>query len=63
MTVSGCDDDCRLAETGRRHRRILWMVLGLNVETFLVEIVAGVIVGSVSVCADALDFFGDLVTT
>ena len=53
----------RPAETGRRHRRILWMVLDLNVETFLVEIVAGVIVGSVSLCADALDFFGDLVTT
>jgi Co/Zn/Cd efflux system component len=52
----------RPAETGRRHRRILWMVLDLNVETFLVEILVRVIVGSVSLCADALGFFGDLVT-
>src|SRR5207247_9965964 len=38
---------------------ILWIALGLNAAMFLVEIVASVIAGSVSLRADALDFLGD----
>ncbi len=57
--MSCCDHDCEPAETGGRYRRILWVALGLNAAMFLVEIVASVIAGSVSLRADALDFLGD----
>ena len=57
--MSCCDHDCQPAETGGRYRRILWVALGLNAAMFLIEIVASVIAGSVSLRADALDFLGD----
>src|SRR6478736_1752534 len=41
------------------YRRILWTVLTVNAAMFLVEIGAGLVAGSVSLQADALDFFGD----
>ena len=46
--MSCCDHDCQPAETGGRYRRILWVALGLNAAMFLIEIVASVIAGSVS---------------
>lgn len=42
-----------------RYRRVLWAVLGINAGMFLVEVVAGLAAGSVSLQADALDFLGD----
>ncbi|WP_018699880.1 cation transporter [Amorphus coralli] len=42
-----------------KHRRILWVVLAINVAGFLVEIVAGLQAGSASLQADALDFLAD----
>jgi Co/Zn/Cd efflux system component len=41
------------------YRRVLWIALSVNALMFLVEIVAGVSAGSVSLLADAIDFFGD----
>jgi len=41
------------------YRRILWSVLAINGAMFSVEIGAGLASGSVSLQADALDFFGD----
>jgi Co/Zn/Cd efflux system component len=41
------------------YRRVLWAVLAINAAMFLVEIGAGLAVGSASLQADALDFFGD----
>jgi Co/Zn/Cd efflux system component len=41
------------------YRSILWIALALNAAMFFVEIGAGVAAGSVSLLADALDFFGD----
>jgi cation diffusion facilitator family transporter len=41
------------------YRRVLWIALGLNAAMFVVEIAAGVRSGSVSLLADAIDFFGD----
>ena len=41
------------------YRRVLWAVLGINAVMFLVEIVAGLAAGSVSLQADALDFLAD----
>jgi Co/Zn/Cd efflux system component len=38
---------------------VLWVALVVNAGMFLVEIVAGLAAGSVSLQADALDFFGD----
>jgi Co/Zn/Cd efflux system component len=40
-------------------RRVLWAVLAINALMFLVEIGAGLVAGSASLQADALDFFGD----
>lgn len=42
-----------------RYRRILWTVLAINAAMFVVEIGAGVLAGSASLQADALDFLGD----
>ncbi len=41
------------------YRRVLWIALAINALMFLVEAGAGVAAGSVSLQADALDFFGD----
>src|ERR1700756_5645513 len=56
---TGC---CQHGDQGHQiesYRRILSVVLGLNVTMFAVEIGAGLVAGSVSLQADALDFFGD----
>jgi len=45
--------------TGRRFRRALWIALGANAAMFVVELGAGLQAGSVSLLADAIDFFGD----
>ena len=45
--------------TDPRYRRILWIALALNAVMFLTEIIAGSTAGSLSLFADALDFFGD----
>jgi Co/Zn/Cd efflux system component len=41
------------------YRRVLWVALIVNFLMFAVEIGAGVQAGSVSLLADAIDFFGD----
>lgn len=41
------------------YRRVLWIALVVNVAMFVLEIVAGWTAGSVSLLADAIDFFGD----
>ena len=41
------------------YRRILWWALWINLGMFLLEVLAGVQAGSVSLLADALDFLGD----
>jgi len=40
-------------------RKALWIALIVNVAMFGVEIAAGVVSGSISLLADAVDFFGD----
>jgi Co/Zn/Cd efflux system component len=46
--------------TDRRYRLVLWAALVINGTMFLLEIVTGLISGSVSLQADALDFLGDV---
>ena len=41
------------------YRRVLWIALAVNALMFGVEIGAGLVSGSVSLLADAIDFFGD----
>ena len=41
------------------YRRVLWVVLAINAVMFMVEIGAGLVAGSASLQADALDFLGD----
>lgn len=44
-----------------RFRRVLWAALVVNATMFGVELAAGLRAGSVSLLADAVDFFGDAV--
>lgn len=48
------DPEARPRDAG--YRRVLWIALGINAVMFVVEIVAGLAAGSVSLQADALDF-------
>jgi Co/Zn/Cd efflux system component len=41
------------------YRRVLWIALAVNALMFAIEIAAGLKSGSVSLLADAIDFFGD----
>ena len=42
-----------------KYRRILWIALIVNAAMFVIEIVFSIRSGSVSLLADAIDFFGD----
>ena len=46
-------------DTSSAYRRVLWAALVVNAAMFAVEAIAGMAAGSVSLQADALDFFGD----
>ena len=59
MSGHCCDPGDRHPEYDREYRQILWAVLGINAALFMVEIVAGLVSGSASLQADALDFFAD----
>ena len=56
-----CDHSLADASSARdpRYRKILWVALVINFAMFAVEIGAGFKSGSVSLLADAIDFFGD----
>jgi cation diffusion facilitator family transporter len=63
MSASCCEHDhdhehLKATDTPR-YRRVLWVALALNAGMFAVEIGAGFRSGSVSLLADAIDFFGD----
>lgn len=47
------------ASQSPRYRRVLWVALIINVAMFGIEGAAGLQAGSVSLLADAVDFFGD----
>ncbi len=57
-----CDHHQPAAGTGAsnpRYRKVLWIALAVNLLMFGVEVGAGLRSGSVSLLADAIDFFGD----
>jgi len=41
------------------YRRVLWIALAVNLGMFAIELLGGMRSGSVSLLADAIDFFGD----
>src|SRR4029078_1586663 len=63
MSASGGSHDSYCAPDPQRgnegYRRVLWAVLAVNTVMFAVEVAAGVVAGSASLQADALDFLGD----
>jgi len=64
--MAGCNSCDGVSESGADRedplfRRVLWLALVGNGAMFAVELVASFISGSVSLQADALDFFGDAV--
>ncbi len=59
MSACCSSDTCHAAAPDPGYRRILWVALALNAAMFVVEIVASLLAGSVSLQADALDFLGD----
>jgi cation diffusion facilitator family transporter len=61
MSAHCHDDHCHdtPAHASPGYRRVLWIALLLNALMFVVEISAGFASGSVSLLADAIDFFGD----
>ncbi|MCC7016798.1 MAG: cation transporter [Rhodospirillales bacterium] len=54
-----CAGDTGDAAADAGFRRVLWVAFAANAAMFVVEVVAGWIANSVSLEADALDFFGD----
>lgn len=59
MSAHCCNTSCDTPPGDARYRRVLWIALGINLVMFGVEIVAGLLAGSASLQADALDFLGD----
>lgn len=60
MSASCCGEDSKTASAvSPQYRRVLWIALVVNLAMFGVEIFAGWRAGSVSLLADAVDFFGD----
>ncbi len=63
--MSGCchEDHCSGSRTAALDsagwRRVLWIALFINAGMFLAEMAAGLVAGSSSLQADALDFLGD----
>ena len=56
-----CSSGCAPAKppADPRYRRILWIALFVNAAMFSIELLGGIRADSVSLLADAVDFFGD----
>ena len=61
MSDSCCSHGCAAppASQSPRYRRVLWAALFINAAMFGIEFAGGLQAGSVSLLADAVDFFGD----
>jgi len=61
MGDSCCSHGCAATTPppSARYRRVLWAALAINAAMFAVELAGGLRAGSVSLLADAVDFFGD----
>jgi len=60
MAKDCCNSECSSAKhITPKYRKILWVALIINASMFFVEILSGIHAESVSLMADAIDFFGD----
>lgn len=59
MSASCCDQIIDPHRGNETYRRVLWAVLAINAAMFAIEVAAGLVAGSASLQADALDFLGD----
>jgi cation diffusion facilitator family transporter len=58
--MSCCQDKgCEVEALHKSQSRVLWAVLGINGGMFAVELILGLLAGSVSLLADSLDMLGD----
>ena len=58
--MSCCQDKgCEVEALHKSQSKVLWTVLGINGGMFAVELVMGLLVGSVALLADSLDMLGD----
>jgi Co/Zn/Cd efflux system component len=55
------DDCCEVREVPREQRRVLHVVLWINVAMFLVESLAGILGHSTALFADSVDMLGDAI--
>lgn len=62
MAGCGCDSNIQFDGLSDRYKKVLWIVIAINVIMFLVEFTASVISGSMALRADALDFLADSFT-
>lgn len=60
--ASSCCEVPGQAPADALYRKALWAVLAVNAVMFVVELTGGLMAGSVSLQADALDFLGDSTT-
>ena len=61
MSDDCCSHGCATPAPSQspRYRRVLWLALVINAVMFGIELAGGLHAGSVSLLADAVDFFGD----
>lgn len=60
MAKDCCDSECSSNQLlTPKYRKILWIALVINFAMFIVEVLSGFNANSVSLMADAIDFFGD----
>jgi Co/Zn/Cd efflux system component len=55
------DECCEVREIPREQRRVLHVVLGINVLMFLIESVGGIVANSTALFADSVDMLGDAI--
>lgn len=60
--MAGCGCEVKFDGASATYRRVLWLVIAINLTMFLVEMTAGFTAQSMALQADALDFLGDSAT-
>ena len=59
MAKNCCNSECATKRHTPQYRKILWGALIINATMFIIELLSGIGAQSVSLMADAIDFFGD----
>jgi len=62
MAGCGCGENVQFDGISTGYKRILWVVIAINVVMFTVETGASIVAQSMALRADALDFLGDSLT-